>query len=128
MLKTQEILHADIVRLESEINNLWGELNTVNIPQAVRLELEKQLQGCEENFKAVLAGQAPIRDLETNLINCDKALAFAVIQQAENEIPKIEKTSSVYLALQNIRHELNEGKIKPVRARHEVKDIVRHHR
>src|SRR5262245_4633836 len=122
-VKATKIQQSDILRLEAEMNNLWGELNTANIPHATRMEIEQKLTSCEENFKAVLGGQAHIRDLETDLHACDEALALAAITQAKNEIPKAEHTSSCFLALENIRHELTEGHLTPIRARHEVKDI-----
>lgn len=127
VVKAKEIQQSDILRLEAEMNNLWGELNTCNIPHSTRMDMESKLSGCEEQFKAVLGGGASFRDLETNLGTCDQALAFAAIQQAENELPKSEHTSSCFLALENIRHELTEGHITPVKARHEVKGIMRHH-
>ncbi len=126
-VRDREIQQSDILRLEAEINNLWGELNTSNIPHATRMELEGTLSGCEEEFKAVLGGQASFEELERNLSNVDMTLALAAIQQAENEIPKAERTASVFQALENIRRELMDGHLTPIRARHEVKDIMRHH-
>ena len=127
MVKAKEIQQADILRLEAEMNNLWGELNTCNIPHSMRMDMEGKLAGCEEQFKVVLGGGASYRDLETNLETCNQALAFATIQQAENELPKTEHTMSRFQALENIRHELMSGHITPVKARHEVKGIMRHH-
>lgn len=126
-VKSTEIQQSDILRLEAEINNLWGELNTSNVPHQTRMELEGTLSGCEEEFKAVLGGQASVTKLEKDLDNVDMALALSTIQQAENEIPKADRTASAYQALENIRRELKEGNLTPVRARHEVKDIMRHH-
>jgi hypothetical protein len=126
-VKAQEIQQSDILRLEAEINNLWGELNTCNIPHGTRMDIENQLSQCEEKFKKVLGGQASFKDLENNLNQCDKTLALAAVQQAENEIPKSEHTASAFLALETIRRELNEGHLTPVRARHEVKTIMRRH-
>ena len=127
VVKSTEIKQSDILRLEAEINNLWGELNTSNIPHHVRMELESSLSGCEEHFKAVLGGQASFKELETHLNDIDMTLAQSVVQQAENEIPKIEHSASVFQALENIRKELGSGGLTPVRARHEVKGIMRHH-
>lgn len=127
-VKANEIQQSDILRIEAEMNNLWGELNTSNIPHATRMEMEERLNHCEESFKSVLGGQASVKELETNLNNCDKALALATINQAENELPKSERTASCFLALEKIRRDLSEGHLTPVRARHEVKDIMRHHR
>ncbi len=127
MVKAKEIQHSDILHLEAEMNNLWGELNTCNIPHSTRMDMEGKLAGCEEQFKAVLSGGTSYRDLETNLETCNQALAFATIQQAENELPKTEHTMSCFQALENIRHELSAGHITPVKARHEVKVIMRHH-
>lgn len=127
MARTKEIQQADIVRLESEMNNLWRELNTCNISHSTRMDMEGKLAGCEEQFKVVLRGESSFRELETNLETCNHALAFATIQQAENELPKTEHTLSSFQALENIRHELTAGHITPVRARHEVKGIMRHH-
>lgn len=126
-VKATEIQQSDILRLEAEINNLWGELNTCNIPHQTRKELEGTLSGCEEEFKAVLGGQASFKELERNLHNVDMTLAMSTIQQAENEIPKADRTASCFQALENIRRELKDGHLTPVRARHEVKDIMRHH-
>lgn len=126
-IKAKEIQQTDILRLEAEINNLWGELNTATIPHSTRMELEQKLNDCEEQFKLVLGGQASIVQLEKTLHECDVELAIAAITQAENEIPKTEHTSSSFRALENIRFELNEGLLTPVRARHDVKDIVRRH-
>ncbi len=127
IVRAQEIQQSDILRLEAEINNLWGELNTSTIPHAKRIELESSLSGCEEEFKAVLGGQASIKVLEKNLQNVDMTLATSAIQQAENEIPKAEHSASAFQALENIRKELTAGHLTPVRARHQVKEIVRHH-
>jgi hypothetical protein len=126
-VKARQIQQSDILRLEAEMNNLWGELNTSNIPHNKRMELEEKLNDCEDNFKAVLGGQAPFGELEANLHKCDMELALAAITQAENEIPKTEHTSSAFLALENIRHELNEKRLTPVHARHEIKEVMRHH-
>jgi ribosome-associated translation inhibitor RaiA len=122
-----KVQQSDILRLEAEINNLWGELNTCNIPNAVREEMEEKLAQCEEQFKQVLGGQASFKELETQLNRCDVKLALAVVKQAESEIPKSEHTASSYLALENILRELNEGHLTAVRARHEVKTVMRHH-
>lgn len=126
-VKAKEFQQSDILRLEAEINNLWGELNTSNIPHGKRMELEKTLSGCEEEFKAVLGGQASFKELENHLYDVDVKLAQMAIQQAENEIPKAEHTSSAFQALENVRKELGSGNLTPVRARHEVKEITRHH-
>jgi len=126
-IKAHEIQQSDILRLEAEINNLWGELNTANIPNAVRMDLEQELTVCEEQFRTVLGGQSPIQDLETHLNECDKTLAFAAVQQAQNEIPKADHESSSYLALENIKNELKAGHLTPVKARHEVKAVMRRH-
>ena len=125
MIKTTEFPQADILRLESELNNLWGELNTSNIPHVLRMELEETLSSCEEHFKAALSGQASFKELETNLHKCDLSLAKAAIQQAENELPKSEHDAGSFLALENIRKELDTGDLTPIRARHEVKRIMR---
>jgi|GEM_PF-2017143 diphthamide synthase subunit DPH2 len=124
-VKSNQIHQSDILRLEAELNNLWGELNTCNIPHAMRLDMESKLAGCEEQFKAVLGGTASFSDLQTNLETCDKALAFAAIQQAEHELSKTELESSRFLALENIRKELSEGNITSVKARHEIKSVMR---
>ena len=127
MIRANTIKQSDIHRLEGEMNNLWGELNTSNIPHSKRMEIELTLSTCEEHFRAVLGGQASFKELETDLHTCDVNLAIAAIQQAENELPKSEHTSSCYLALEHIRHELKERHLTPLKARHEVKDIMRHH-
>ena len=126
-LKAPIIQQSEVFKLEAEMNNLWGELNTCNIPNATRMDIEERLTRCEEKFKAVLGGETPLKDLETDLNQCDKTLALATIQQAENEIPKGEHTASSFLALENIRRELSEGHLTPVKARHEVKSVMRRH-
>lgn len=126
-VKSKEVQKSDIVRLESEITNLWRELNTANIPHAVRMELEGKLSSCEKSFKAVLGGQGSFKELEKTLQSVDQTLAAAAIQQAENEIPKAAHTEGAFQGLENVRRELKEGKISPSKARHEVKDIMRHH-
>ncbi len=125
--KGNVIQQSDIIHLEHEMNNLWGELNTSNIPHSVRKELEEKLSGCEDQFKSVLEGQASFQDLEKKLKICDHTLAMAAIQQAENELPKASHTAGCFQSLENIRKELNAGTISPIKARHEVKDIMRHH-
>lgn len=126
-VKAKEIQKTEVLRLEAEMNNLWGELNTSNVPHGTRMDLEKRLSVCEEQFKAVLGGQASLKQLEKELKQCDLLLALAAIQQAENEVPKTEHTASSFQALENIRHELKEGAITPIKARHELKEIMRHH-
>lgn len=116
----------DVLRCEAEINNLWGELNTANIPHATRIDLEKKLSGCEEQFKAVLSGNSPFKELDKKLTEIDHTLAISVIEQAKHELPKGEHLGSTFQALENILHEVNEKKITPVKARHEVKAIMRH--
>ncbi len=125
-MKIQAVHHAEVLRLESEINNLWGELNTANVPHTVRMDLEGVLSGCEEEFKAVLGGQSDAASLEKHLHGVDLALAESMIQQAQNEISKSEHAGSAFQALENIRRELESGKLTPIRARHEVKGIMRH--
>lgn len=124
--KTKEIEQADILRIESEINNLWGDLNTSNISRDKFIKLERELSGCEEKFKSALSGRDSIKDLESMLHNIDLALAQEVITHAENEIPKSERKLSDFQALENIKKELANGNLTPVRARHEVKEITRH--
>ncbi len=126
-VKATEIQQSDILRLEAEINNLWGELNTSNVPHAKRKEFEQKLSGCEEEFKAVLGGQTSIKKLEGTLHSVDTMMAESAIQQAENEIPKAEHTASAFQALENVRKDLAAGNITPIQARHEVKSIMRHH-
>lgn len=118
---------TDILRIESEINNLWRELNTSNIPNAIRVELEGKLTACEKQFKAVLGGQGSFAELETSAHAIDKALAEAAIKQAENEIPKAAHTEAAFQGLENVRKELKDGTLTPNKARHEVKDIMRRH-
>ena len=62
-VKVKTTQQSDILHLESEMNNLWGELNTCNIPHSTRMDMESKLSGCEEQFKAVLGGGASFRDL-----------------------------------------------------------------
>ena len=52
-----KVKQETITRLEREINNLWGELNTVNIPHNVRITLEHQMQEIEDEFKQVVDGK-----------------------------------------------------------------------
>lgn len=126
-VKSKEVQKTDVVRLESEINNLWRELNTSNIPHPLRMELEGKLSTCEKDFKAVLGGQGSFKELEKTLNTIDQTLALAAIQQAENEIPKAAHTEAAFQGLENVRRDLKEGKLTPSKARHEVKDIMRRH-
>lgn len=126
-VRTGEIKQSDILRLEAEMNNLWGELNTSNIPHAVRVALEQALGGCEEQFKAVLGGQASYTALESKLHEIDMTLASATLEHAEYTVPKSAHSGSAFQALENVRKELKAGSITPLRARHEVKEIMRPH-
>jgi hypothetical protein len=126
-IKAKTIQQSDILRLEAEMNNLWGELNTCNIPHATRMDMEGALTHCEEGLKAVLSGEMHVQKLQEELKTCDQKLALSAIQQAENEVPKSEHTASCFLALENIRKELTGGRLTPVKARHEVKNVMRHH-
>lgn len=125
--KPEAIQHADVLHLESEINNLWGELNTANISHTVRMELEDKLGGLEEHFKAVMSGHASHKELEEQMRIVDYTLAVGVIKQAEQEIPKIDRRARTFQALENVKKELESKKITPLAARHEVKEIMRHH-
>lgn len=124
--KAREIQNSDILRMEAEINNLWGELNTSNIPHSKRIELESTLSSCEKEFKRVLSGEASVDKLEADLKTCDFELAEVVIHQAQNEISKAAHESRSFLALEAIGQKLKDGEITPVKARHEVKDVMRH--
>jgi hypothetical protein len=117
------VQHADIVHLEKEINNLWGELNTSNISHSLRMELENKMAGLEEQFKAVMSGHASSEGLEEQLRVLDYTLAIGAVKQAEQEVSKIEHKS--YHALENVRKGLENKEISPLRARHEVKEIMR---
>jgi hypothetical protein len=125
-VKAKEIRHSEILHLEAEMNSLWSELNTSNIPHVIRLELEQQLKSCEEKFKAVLGGEVPLADLKKSLADCDRELAIASVTQAKGEIPKSEHTSGPFLALENVHRDLEEGRLSPAQARHELKNVVRH--
>ena len=127
LVKVREIQRSEILRCEAVINNLWGELNTANIPHSVRMEMELKLSNCEERFNDVLGGQASLKELDTRLSEVDNALAISSIKQAENEISKTEHTGSAFQALENVSRQLSEGRLTPARARHEVKEIMRHH-
>lgn len=127
LVKAREIPKSEILGCEAMINNLWGELNTANVPHSVRMELELKLSNCEERFNDVLGGQASFTELDNKLAEVDRALAISSIKQAENEIPKAEHTKSAFQALENVYRQLEEGQLTPGRARHEVKEIMRHH-
>ena len=116
-----------VTRLEREINNLWSELNTVNIPHNVRIMLEHQMQEVEDEFKHVLAGKTSSSKLQKKLEKIDRELADAAIKQAENEISKAEHESAQFQGLENICRSLKEKGISPNQARHEVKRIIRKH-
>ena len=120
--KKEEITH-----LEAEINNLWGELNTVNIPHTVRIALEHQMQEVEDEFKHILSGKGSASKLQKKLDKIDRELAHAAIKQAENEISKREHESAQFQGLENVLHQFNEKGISPNKARHEVKKIMRKH-
>jgi len=119
--------HADILHLEGEINNLWGELNTSNIPHSLRMELEDKLAGLEEQFKAVMSGHASQNELEEQLQVVDYTLAVGALKQAEAEIPKADHRARAFQALENVKRELENKKITPLAARHEIKEIMRNH-
>ncbi|MCH9610383.1 MAG: hypothetical protein S4CHLAM81_04560 [Chlamydiales bacterium] len=116
---------AEITHIEREINNLWGELNTVNIPHTVRIALEHQMQEVEDEFKSVAAGHLSAKKLQKRLDKIDLDLASAAIKQAESEISKIERQSAQYQGLENVQRSLDERGITPNQARHEVKRIRR---
>ncbi|MBI3900594.1 MAG: hypothetical protein HY324_00420 [Chlamydiia bacterium] len=107
------------------MNNLWGELNTSNIPQVIRQNMEKTLSECEEKFKLVVQGQIPLEELHQSLMQCDHDLAMAVITQAKAELSKSEHQSAPFKALEELSQELSAGQVQPTRARHQVKQIVR---
>lgn len=116
---------AEVTHLEREINNLWSELNTVNIPHAVRVSLEHQMQEIEDEFKHVLSGKSSASKLQKKVDKVDRELAHAAIKQAENEISKAEHDSAQFQGLENVLHQFNEKGITPNKARHEVKKIMR---
>jgi len=125
--KPKQLEKSELLHLESEMNSLWGELNTATIAHNKRLELESKLAGCEEQFKAVMSGQAPLDQLNIDLSSVDYDLALAAIEQAEQEIPKAEHTESAFLALEELKKELQTKVTKPLKVRHEVKAIIRRH-
>jgi len=116
-----------ITHLESQINHLWGELNTANIPHNVRLLLEHEMQEVEDEFKHVVTGKNSSSKLQKKLEKIDVQLATAAITQAENEISKTEHDSAQFQGLENVQRTLKEKEITPNQARHEVKKITRRH-
>lgn len=118
--KQQEITH-----LEGEINNLWRELSTANVPHNVRIALEHQMQEVEDEFKHVVAGKHSASKLQKRLSKIDRELANAAIKQAENEISKAQHEGAQFQGLENVQRSLNEKGITPNQARHEVKKITR---
>ncbi len=114
-----------VTHLEREINNLWGELNAVNIAQNKRLMLEHQMQEVEDEFKQVLAGRDSAAKLQKKLEKIDTELAAAAITQAENEISKSEHDAAQFQGLENVQRSLQEREITPNQARHVVKKIIR---
>ena len=127
LVETKEIQKSDILHCEATINNLWKELNTANIPYSMRMEVEQMLSRCEEQFHDALGGQASFSQVTENLTHVDKTLAISSIQQAENEISKAAHNGAAFQGLENVSKELNEGNLTPGKARHEVKEIMRHH-
>jgi hypothetical protein len=75
----------------------------------------------------VIRGESSFQTLETSLRQCDLKLAQGAVKQAENELPKGDPGTSSHLALENVRKQLEAGEITPIRARHEVKQVMRHH-
>ncbi len=118
---------SELVRLEAEINNMWGELNTSNMSNQNRQQIKEQIEAVEQQFNAVVAGQSSSSQLKESLQQINQALAFAAIEQAENEVPRAEHLASIFQGLENVRHELISGNITPNQARHEVKQITRPH-
>ncbi len=125
-MATKTVKKPDILHLEKEINNLWGELNTCTISHIQRQELDGQLAGCEEHFKAILMGKGAIEELAEKLKEVDYRLAVAALHQAEMEMPKNEHQSTAYFALQNIRRQLEGREVSCGHIRHEIKQVMRH--
>lgn len=125
--KPAELEHEDLLHLESEMNNLWGELNTANISHNLRMELEDKLAGLEEHFKAVMSGHASQKEFKEQIKILDYTLAIGAIKQAEQEIPKIDHRGRSFQAIENVKKELESKAITPLAARHEIKDIMRNH-
>ena len=117
--------HADILRLEAELNNLWGELNTAGISNHLRTQLESKLSGAEEQFKAVMNGHAPIEEFQKEMDTINHTLSIGMIEHAQQGISKSDHGGSFFQALENVKKELNVKKISPLQARHEVKTIIR---
>lgn len=120
-----KVKQEQVTRLEGEINNLWGELNTVNIPHNTRILMEKQMQEVEVEFKAVLQGKGSAAKLEKKLAKLDFDLAHAAVLQAENEISKTQHEKAPFQGLENVKHGLKDKSLTPLEARHEVKKITR---
>lgn len=118
---------SDVLHCEARINNVREELHTSNVPHHLRLELESKLAGCEEQFKSVLDGKKSPQDLDSELTKIEKELALDAINQAENEISRKDHTGSAFLALEDLKKELDAGTMTPSKILHEVKDIMRHH-
>ena len=114
-----------LTQLNNMMTHLNSELNTVNVPHSVRIALTEQLCEAEKEFESIAAGKHSSTKLTKKLAAIDCALAHAVIEQAENEISKMERRSAQFQGLENVMRLLNEKGITPNQARHEVKKITR---
>lgn len=114
-----------VQKFELAIHNLVGELESSNVSNEHRQELKRKISACKEQFKGLLAGKGSAEKLEKALHETDLLLAQACILQAQHEIPKQDFEKANYQALENVTHELKAGHISPIKARHEVKTIMR---
>ena len=125
-LEEKELLEREILHAEKEINHLWGELHTVNIAHGKREQMEQQLACCEERFKEALEGKFSCSELEEMLHGIDYEMSMAAVQQAENQISKLDKAKSDFQALERVKERLLLKQISPAQGRHDIKHIMRH--
>ncbi len=114
--------------IEQEIHNLNEELRTINVAHAKRKEFTDKLETCAKQVQTCGGDGDSLKKAHKELHNLDRLIAFEALHQAESEISKSGKTSAEFLALENIRKDLERGALTPSKARREIKEIERHQR
>jgi len=122
----QNVINSDkILHCESELQHLQEELASSHVTNAARHHLQYQLKAAMEQFKDTVAGRNAWHKMQQAMDAFDLLLAQAVVERAEQIIPKQEHSDAVYQALQHIKQRLVSGKMNGTQARHEVKTIMR---
>lgn len=121
-----QILETDLIAIEKKLNHLWGELNTINLSNKNRMNIENQLATIEIDFKKMMDKNTIDQNFTNELDQIDLLLAYAALTQAEQEISKSASRQNTFHTLENVKKELDMHKISPSKARHAIKEIVRH--